>query len=348
MFGLLLAVIWVAKAAQALDCLVIIDKAKIFQTASAGGFAQLLREGLFSEQKQGPYLSRGLWVELASGKKVFSASDFLGSDHALMLADVERMHGGDAVKKVLWVGELGYEKIGNDFVIASANHTSGMWWAAKSGDKPLPLQTQPAELSNDALAMANALRVAGVPIKDADAFQVIPYADDNRHLIPVKVKLGESLLHEYQNKVNYITMALHGLKPGATEAYVREAADDTAKVIREQGLPLIQQMKVIFSDRGPDSFRRDLEINLETYQDLLTIDDTPQSPTAAQKAAFDAAVARLTAPGRSAQAMRAVDRLSKAVQSIQIATSGNYGEPAAGGLSAPATLPKVVHLNFAP
>ncbi|MEZ4815246.1 MAG: hypothetical protein R3A80_08600 [Bdellovibrionota bacterium] len=99
--------------------------------------AQLFNKGLesklFAAQKEGPYLSLGLLVELANGEKVLVATEYLGSSHEKAykeLSEIALNNGLPAdqpIRRILWGGEIEYTpNQQGGYTFQRANHTSGL------------------------------------------------------------------------------------------------------------------------------------------------------------------------------------------------------------------------------
>lgn len=297
-------------------CAQLVKKVEFVNVQSAEQFRKGIRDYFFADQNEGPFLSRGLYVELASGKKVFSVSDYLGSEHALMLSDIERSNPGDKLEKILWSGELEFEKSSSgEFQIKQANHTSGMWFQAKQGEKPLPLSEQPKELLNDFLLVKGDLESKGIAF--APDFKSVLYSDEEKHLLNMGVSKDNSLLHAYSNKANYLGYAVATLTPQTSLGDIKEVAEDFSSPISTQMKPVLLQMKKIYGNRADEEFKKDLDLYLEFAEDLLLIHESASKAnlSALDQQNLDQALSRIRAPGFFSAMNKAIVTVSKAVQS---------------------------------
>lgn len=321
-------------------CRSLLQKVQRYLVNSTTEFNQALVRDFFRDQKEGPYLARGLLVELSDGRKDFVISEYLGSEHKIMLQDVELSNSPASVKNILWVGEVEFEMGATQVVVSRANHTSGMWFnATRSEDsRPLPLQTPAENIKNDGNELIAFFEKHKVPLKKE--FVVESFQQEKPHLFPVVVSKGKSLLHEYQNQASYLGLALYALSRGdnrASEADIREMAIESRDDLELRWMPIADHVLKMHHPDGESAFSRDALLNFEIMKQLEIVASAPEGDSTP---AYKSAIEKLEDPNFRKQGADAVGRISILLGSVTAASKRAKIDPP--------VLPKVIHFLLSP
>ncbi len=235
------------------NCLIELRREESARSLQAASRFQKSMTTLFLEQKEGPFLANGTLVELSSGERVLTLTDYLGAGHDNALLDLQEKSKPHTIKRVLWAGEIEAVADNNGtFSISKANETSGNVFDHITGKKTLALEIKP-EVENKVENLAQYIKDAGI----GKNFQPENYKAAQPHLFEIgfELKAGETLGHLFENKMNQVAEVTGVIESEAAQgkALVSDDITDAAEMAIYT-LPIVKHMQRMYRERGSHFF----------------------------------------------------------------------------------------------